>query len=171
MYNSTKAGLKLQGMISGRTKTSFRFSKSQSITMESSRKMVRFIKNWQEYEYNFMVHLKHTVDHYGNNPYKSMNVENPNWSKPFLKTFEKGADEMGLRFKDLNGPQTEGYGVLETNQDNGKRSGTYYAFLQNILSRPNLSISRYSQVIKVQYKDIIVIRNDHIKVSHSTDHV
>jgi choline dehydrogenase-like flavoprotein len=63
--------------------------------------------------------------------------------------FYEAGEELGLKIKDLNGPQSVGIGTIERTQKNGKRWGTFFAFLKDIESRPNLVISRYSHALKV----------------------
>ena len=44
-----------------------------------------------------------------------------------------------------------GYGYLDQNIKAGRRWGTYKAFIQPVLTRPNLSIYPYARVLKVIY--------------------
>lgn len=58
--------------------------------------------------------------------------------------------ELGFDSKiDLNGPQRTGFGSADASQRNGKRETSYTAFLEPILDRENLVISKYSQAVKI----------------------
>jgi len=92
--------------------------------------------------------IEFAEEHYGENAYGKLHVENTPWS-PLREYFFGAAAELGLSKKDFNGPQSVGVGTIERTQKKGKRWGTFFAFLKNILSRSNLTVSRYSQAIKV----------------------
>jgi choline dehydrogenase-like flavoprotein len=87
--------------------------------------------------------------HYGNNPDGELSVETSDWH-PLREYFYEAGEELGFQKKDLNGPQSMGIGAIERTQMRGQRCDTFSAFLKGILNRPNLTVSRYSQVLKVE---------------------
>jgi choline dehydrogenase-like flavoprotein len=54
-----------------------------------------------------------------------------------------------MTIQDMNKEQIEGFQPIDFNSKNGRRWGTYQAFLEPILGRPNLHVSRYSTATKI----------------------
>lgn len=71
---------------------------------------------------------------------------------PGQSIFEEALIEKGFQVGDLNGGEefTNGFSKIEYNIKDGLRCGTYQAFLQPILDRPNLSIYRYAYATKIE---------------------
>ena len=113
--------------------------------------------------------------HYGQSAYGSLHVESRSW-KPMHYEFMTAIKELGYEELDLNARQQSGneehsrlsftdlaitydysfgknlsvgFASLEVTQKNGYRWGTFPAFIEPILGRQNLHISRYSQATKV----------------------
>lgn len=63
----------------------------------------------------------------------------------------KAGKELGFQTNiDLNAPQRSGFGDVDGSKNHGKRESSYTAFLQPILNRENLVISKYSQAVRVK---------------------
>ncbi|CAL8070792.1 unnamed protein product [Orchesella dallaii] len=71
---------------------------------------------------------------------------------PGIEVFEEALKEKGIPTGDLNGGEefTSGFTKIDHNIKDGLRWGTYQAFLQPILDRPNLVIYRYAYAIRVE---------------------
>lgn len=93
--------------------------------------------------------------------------------------FLNAAKEKGFKIHDTNAEQGEGqiwssircvplfivmflgFGEMDVTTFNGLRWSTYPAYIEPILKRKNLTISRYSRVVKV--KKVYVISKNHIQ--------
>lgn len=84
-----------------------------------------------------------------------MHVESASF-RPMHKYFVDAANELGIEELDLNGPQREGVAACEFTQKNGRRYGTYSAFLKPFVNRKNLRISKYSHVTKVKQNNFLL---------------
>jgi choline dehydrogenase len=70
----------------------------------------------------------------------------------------KAAQEHGYNITDLNARYTEGFSPIYYTQKNGRRYGTYRAFLEPARSRKNLFIYKFSDVQKVILKCLKKLR-------------
>jgi len=77
-------------------------------------------------------------------------VSSPNF-KPSADYFFAALSEHGINVEDLNtgAHRAPVFDQLEYKINGGKRWGPFHAFLRPVLGRPNLSVYRYSRVIKV----------------------
>jgi len=108
---------------------------------------------------NLLPFFKKFEDYHGvyENPFNSavhstggeIYVEGPNLVEPSASTFLSAITEKGLPIKDLNEDQTEGFTPIDFNSKNGRRHGTYEAFLADILGRSNLQVYTYATATKI----------------------
>ena len=67
------------------------------------------------------------------------------------KVFVAAGQVAGLpENTDFNGPSQFGLGIYNVKQDRGQRVSSYTAFLQPIVSRPNLTVMTHTQVLELQ---------------------
>ena len=78
----------------------------------------------------------------------NLNVEQPSYTG-LASTFLKAGAELGFPEVDLNGNFTEGFETLYYSLKNGRRFGTYKAFIEPIRNRPGLTIYKYAHVNRV----------------------
>ncbi|CAG7666064.1 unnamed protein product [Allacma fusca] len=109
--------------------------------------VLEYFKKSQDYH---GIHQNNTKHHaqsaYGNLHIESRNIDD----LPLVPEFLQAAKELGFENVDLNGPQKPGFDQFEYVQKKGYRFGTYSAFLNPIMGRKNIRISRYSHVTKIK---------------------
>ncbi|KAJ8680050.1 hypothetical protein QAD02_015837 [Eretmocerus hayati] len=68
---------------------------------------------------------------------------------PYVKSWVKAGEELGLPPVDYNGQKQRGLNYLQTNQLNGERVSTNKAYLHRIKQRKNLHVSMFSHVDRI----------------------
>lgn len=85
-------------------------------------------------------------------PMNVRHIRKPNkLNRDFLAAFESFGEYP--RSEDLNGAQSEGYGLRQGTIRNGRRDSTANAFLRPALSRPNLTLLTDSPVQKINFEN------------------
>jgi choline dehydrogenase len=81
----------------------------------------------------------------------SMDVVDSNYHFPVSEAFVEACAEAGLPLNnDFNGAQQEGCGFFQVTQTPaGQRANSAYAFLDDVLSRPNLTVMTNVQVTRI----------------------
>ena len=81
----------------------------------------------------------------------SMDVVDTNYHFPVSEAFVEACAEAGLPLNhDFNGAQQEGCGFFQVTQTPfGQRANSAYAFLDDVLSRPNLTVMTNTQVTRI----------------------
>ncbi|CAG7731190.1 unnamed protein product, partial [Allacma fusca] len=81
-----------------------------------------------------------------------LNIEVDSYN-PLTKYFLEAAQEMGYPRRDLNAPYNEAFSEFDYTKKNGRRWGSYQAFIQSIRkTRKNLTIRKYALVSRVLFK-------------------
>ena len=79
-----------------------------------------------------------------------LGVSNPISPLPICEAFFQAGQEMGMPFNaDFNGPSQEGLGYYQLTQLDARRSSASVAFLEPVLSRPNLTVRLQSRALRV----------------------
>jgi choline dehydrogenase-like flavoprotein len=84
----------------------------------------------------------------------SMDVVDTNYHFPVSEAFVAACAEAGLPLNnDFNGAQQEGCGFFQVTQTPaGQRANSAYAFLDDVLSRPNLTVMTNTQVTRICFE-------------------
>lgn len=106
------------------------------------------IKRFYNRAIDYNGRYKSDLDNHPTSGYATLSVEKNEWG-PLGEEFTQAAKEMGYKEIDSVGHQRTGISKVEVTQKNGKRHGTFLAFLKDIQHRKNLRISRYSYALKV----------------------
>jgi choline dehydrogenase-like flavoprotein len=73
------------------------------------------------------------------------------------KRFVKSAAHVGLSHNaDFNDASQLGLGIYKVNQDKGTRVNSYRAFIEPIVSRPNLTILTHARVSQLKLRVILL---------------
>ena len=74
-------------------------------------------------------------------------------SSPLSKVFVAAGVEAGHReVADMNGDDPEGVGLMDMNVHRGRRVSTWDAYLRPVLGRPNLTILKRSQAVRLLFE-------------------
>lgn len=89
----------------------------------------------------------------------SMDVVDTNYHFPVSEAFVAACAEAGLPLNhDFNGAQQEGCGFFQVTQTPfGQRANSAYAFLDDVLSRPNLTVMTSTQVTRICFDGKVAI--------------
>lgn len=89
----------------------------------------------------------------------SMDVVDTNYHFPVSEAFVEACAEAGLPLNhDFNGAQQEGCGFFQVTQTPvGQRANSAYAFLDDVLSRPNLTVMTNTQVTRICFDGKVAI--------------
>jgi len=85
---------------------------------------------------------------------------------PAAEYFFTAAKSAGHSLIDVNNGEEAkigGYAHVDVNIKTGQRWSVFKAFLEPILTRPNLRVSRYSQVTKVHLSGLIEIHSKYLQ--------
>ncbi|CAL8109013.1 unnamed protein product [Orchesella dallaii] len=104
--------------------------------------ILRNFKNVEDYHGVYYNEIWHSQDGQG------LYVSTAN-NTHLLDEFLEAGKEIGYEHRDVNGDQEPSFGRLDFSIKNGRRFGTYPAFLKPVMTRPNLIIYRYSRVTKI----------------------
>ncbi|XP_044756723.1 glucose dehydrogenase [FAD, quinone]-like [Coccinella septempunctata] len=78
-----------------------------------------------------------------------LNVENPGYESPLVKSFIKSGVDLGYKNVDTNGASGLGFSRVQATMRQGARCSASKAFLKPVRHRGNLHISTSSQVTKI----------------------
>lgn len=82
-----------------------------------------------------------------------LNIEHAPFRTTKGKAWVKGAQELGFKYNDHNGPKPAGVSFLQLSMKNGTRHSSSRAYLHPINKRNNLHLTKFSMVTKLIFDD------------------
>ncbi|VVD02159.1 unnamed protein product [Leptidea sinapis] len=82
-----------------------------------------------------------------------VNVEHAPFRTTTVKSWVKGAQEMGFKYSDVNGANPSGVNFLQLSMKNGTRHSSSRAYLHPIHKRKNLHMSKASMVTRLLFDE------------------